>query len=91
MRSPASVWAAPLAVWAALLALLAANVGLAYAPVAGLPGVNLLVAAVMVVIIAVVFMQLGRASSLVRLAAVAGVLWASFLFVLVGADYLART
>ena len=86
------VWAGPLAVWAALLALLALNVALALAPLgAGKTAANLAVAGIMVAVLAVTFMRLDRATSLVRPAAAAGVLWASFLFLLAGADILARS
>ena len=36
------------------------------------------------------FMRLNRSSALVRLTAIAGVFWLSFLFIMAGADYLTR-
>ena len=86
-----SVFAAPLVVWAALLALLFISVGAAFAPLGPFKtATSLAIAGVKVVLIALIFMRLNRASSLVRLAAVAGLMWASFLFLLAGADYISR-
>lgn len=86
------VWVAPLVVWAALVVLLFLSLGAAYAPLGQFKtATSLAVAGVKVVLIALVFMKLDRSSNLVRIAAAAGVVWASFLFLLAGADYLART
>ena len=86
------VWIAPLAVWAALTALLFLSLGAAYAPLGpAKTATSLAIAGVKVVLIAAVFMRLGRSSGLVKLAAVAGVVFASFLFLLAGADVLARS
>ena len=86
------VWIAPLVVWAALVTLLFLSLGAAYAPLGPFKtATSLAIAGVKVILIALVFMKLDRASNLVRLAAVAGVVWASFLFLLAGADYLARS
>lgn len=84
--------AAPLAAWAALLALLAASILAAHLSLAaGLKtAIELGSAAVSVGLITAVFMRLDRASNLVRLAALAGGVWASFLFIMVAADYLTR-
>ncbi len=87
-----SVWRAPLAVWAALVALLGLSVAAAYAPLGPFKtSTSLAVAGVKAVLIGLVFMRLNRSSNLVRLAALAGLVWASFLFLLAGADYLARS
>ena len=86
------VWVAPLAVWAALVGLLFLSLGAAFAPLGPFKtATSLAIAGVKVILIALVFMKLDRASNLVRLAALAGVVWASFLFLLAGADYLARS
>ena len=86
------VWITPLAVWAVLTALLFLSLGAAYAQLGpAKTATSLAIAGVKVVLIAGVFMRLGRASSLVRLAAAAGVVFASFLFLLAGADVLARS
>lgn len=85
-------WAAPLAVWAALVVLLALSVGAAYAPLGPFKtSTSLAIAGIKAVLIGLVFMRLGKSSNLVRLAALAGLVWASFLFLLAGADYLARS
>ena len=87
-----SLWAAPLLVWGALMILLGLTVLAAMAPLGPFKtSTSLAIAGVKVILIAVVFMKLNRATNLVRLAAVAGLIWASFLFILAGLDYLART
>ena len=95
-RAPAAerraAWAGPLAVWAVLVGLLFLNLGTAYAPLGSFKTVaHFAIAGATVMVIGLLFMKLGRATNLVRIAALAGVLWASFLFLLVGADYLARS
>ncbi len=86
-----SLWAAPLTVWAALMVLLALTVLAAAAPLGPFKtATSLAIAGVKVVLIAVVFMKLNRATNLVRLASLAGLIWASFLFILAGVDYVAR-
>jgi hypothetical protein len=47
-------------------------------------------AAIMLLVLAVLLMNLARASTLLRLAASAGLLWVIFLFVVTSADYLSR-
>lgn len=82
---------APLLIWAALMALLAATVAYAFLP--GAPfktPVGLSIAFAKGLLVALLFMQLKRAAGLVRLAATAGVVWASFLFLLTFADLLTR-
>lgn len=92
MSGRAEVWRAPLLVWAALVALLGLSVGAAYAPLGPFKtSTSLAIAGVKAVLIGLVFMRLNRSSNLVRLAALAGLIWASFLFLLAGADYLARS
>lgn len=81
----------PLFVWAALIGLLAVTIAYAYIP--GAParaGVGLLIGAAKAVLIAVFFMQLRRATGLVRLAALAGLVWLSFLFLFSFADWMTR-
>lgn len=82
---------APLKVWAALLVLLALTVGYAYIPGAALKlEVSLAIAAAKVLLIATLFMQLKQATGLVRMAAIAGIVWVSFLYIIAFADYLTR-
>ena len=89
-RSP-PVWRGPLFVWAALVALLALSVAAAFSPLgAAKTTVSLAIAGVKAALIAVVFMRLDRSSNLVRLAALAGLVFASFLFLLTAGDYLTR-
>ena len=86
------VWAAPLAVWAVLVGLLLLSVGAAFAPLGPFKtATSLAIAGVKAILIGLVFMRLDRASNLVRIAALAGLIWASFLFLLAGLDYLARS
>lgn len=85
------IWVVPTAVWFALLVLLAATVGSAYVPLGALNSVlNLAIAATKVVLVMVFFMNLGSSSALLRLAALCGVFWLTFMFVLTAADYLTR-
>lgn len=86
------VWITPLAIWAALVVLLFLSLGAAYAPLGPFKtATSLGIAGVKVILIGLVFMKLDRSTNLVRLAALAGLVWASFLFLLAGADYLARS
>ena len=91
-RGSPRVWSGTLVVWAALLAGLGVNVALVAAPLGpAKTAAHLAVAGAMVLALALTFMKLDRASGLVRLTAAAGVLWACFLFLLAGADVLARS
>lgn len=81
----------PLVVWIALLAALAVTVAYALLPHAPLkPVVALSISALKATIIALFFMRLNKETSLVRLTALAGVFWLSFLFLFAFADYLTR-
>jgi caa(3)-type oxidase subunit IV len=81
----------PLLIWAALLSLGAVSLGCALLP--GLPQ-KLAIALVIVVAQAAIvlggFMNLGKASALVRMTALAGVIWLSFLFLMTFADLWTR-
>lgn len=86
-----SVLLGPLATWAGLCLVL--GLTYAYASWPGLPlklPVSLAFAAIKGALIVVFFMELGKANSLCRLAAAAGLLWLSFLFLLSFADLLTR-
>lgn len=81
----------PLKIWAGLFVLGAAS--LAYALFPGRP--LKLVAALAIVVmqaamVLVGFMRLGRASALVRMTALIGIVWLSFLFLLTFADLWTR-
>ena len=93
MSAPhAFVWRTPLILWGVLVALLALSVAAAFSPLGAVKtGTSLFIAGVKAALIALVFMRLNRASNLVRLAALAGLVFASFLFLLTAGDYLARS
>jgi cytochrome c oxidase subunit 4 len=79
----------PILVWLILLVILAASAWSAVFPFHALnPAVNLLLAAVMIFLLAT--MDLRHASALLRLIAVAGLFWMTFLFALTFTDYLSR-
>lgn len=87
----AHVILAPLKVWAGLLVLLACTFGYAYLPHAPLKTeVSIAIAVAKALLIANLFMQLREADWLVRLAALAGVVWVSFLYLIAFSDYLTR-
>ena len=67
------------------------NLIMAFAPLGAAKfAVNFIVAGLQVVLVGLFFMRLNRASSLVRLTAVAGLFWLTFLFIMAGTDYLTR-
>lgn len=81
----------PLVLWAGLMALLLLTIVYAYLP--GAPArlaIGLAFGAAKGVLIALFFMQLRRAAGLVRLAALAGLVWATFLYLFSFADFLTR-
>ena len=82
---------APLKVWAGLLLLLGLTFGYAYLPHGLLkPEVSIAIAILKALLIALFFMQLRDAAWLVRLAALAGLIWVSFLYIIAFSDYLTR-
>lgn len=90
-RTIVHVWIAPAAGLLGLLAMLAATIAAAHASLGALSVIiNLLIAGLSIGMIAIVFMNLGRSSTLVRLASIAGVFWLVFLFALTAGDYLTR-
>jgi caa(3)-type oxidase subunit IV len=81
----------PFFVVCALLLLFAANLGLSFIALGRFNLVlNLAIAAVMIGLITVIFMELDRANGIQRFAAGIGVFWLFFLFFLGFADYLSR-
>jgi cytochrome c oxidase subunit IV len=81
----------PLLTWAALLLLGALSLGYALMP--GWPAkpfVQLGVVTVQASVVLVAFMNLRRASGLVRITALVGVIWLSFLFLMAFADLATR-
>jgi cytochrome c oxidase subunit IV len=87
----ASVLLGPTLVWVVLLIILAANIAVAFLPLgrAKTP-INLVLAIVQASLMFGVFMRLDRASALVKIAAAAGFLWLSFLFLIGSTDFLTR-
>jgi cytochrome c oxidase subunit IV len=83
--------AGPALVWLILLGLLVASCWSAFLPLGPYNTVlNLVLAAIMLLVLATFLMNLAQASALLRLVASAGLLWVVFLFVLTFADYLSR-
>lgn len=84
------LWA-PIIVWVLLMALLGLTILYAYSPAAPLKTeVALAIGAAKAILIALFFMQLRRAAGLTRLAAAAGLCWASLLYLFSFADFLTR-
>jgi cytochrome c oxidase subunit IV len=78
-------------VWLGLLALFALNVFLAFLTLGSANvAVHMSIAIVMIVILVLFFMDFKEYTALLRLAAVAGVFWLVFMFVLTASDYLTR-
>ena len=87
----AHVLVRPIRLWGLLMLLVAATLGYAYLPHAPLKTeAAIAIALVKALLIATLFMQLKSATWLVRLAAIAGVTWLSFLYLMACADYLTR-
>ena len=82
---------APCAIWAALVLL--GGVSLGYALVPGLPFKLMASLAIVIAqagLVLIGFMRLGKSSGLVRMTALAGVVWLSFLFLMTFADLWTR-
>jgi cytochrome c oxidase subunit 4 len=78
-------------VWAALLALLGTTVGSSFVPLGVWnSSINILIAVVKTLLVAVFFMHLRSSSTLIRLVAIVGVAWFSILIGLSLADFLTR-
>jgi cytochrome c oxidase subunit 4 len=90
-RPRGNLWRGPLLAWVALIVLGAISLGSAYLPLgAGNLTLNLLIAAVMAVVLAVFLMDLQNAKTLIRVVAVTGLFWMIFMFTLTFSDYLSR-
>ncbi|WP_407168756.1 oxidase [Bradyrhizobium sp. ORS 111] len=86
------LWRGPVLAWAALLGLAAISLGSAYLPLGvGNLAVNLIIAVVMTIILAIFLMDLKSGTMLVRVVAIAGVFWMIFMFALTFSDYLSRS
>lgn len=85
------IWRRGLIVWALLLALLAASLVSAYAvPAPWGAALTFGIAATQAGLVALLFMRLDRADTLVRLAAACGLFWLAILFALTLTDTLSR-
>jgi cytochrome c oxidase subunit 4 len=78
-------------IWAALLLLLSLSLVLAYVPM-GLftPAAGIVIAVIKAGLVILLFMELATSKPLIRLAALAGIVFLAALFVLTLADVLAR-
>jgi cytochrome c oxidase subunit IV len=90
-RRPAHIWLRPIAVWAALVLLGFVSLISAYLPLNAFnTPLNLTIAGVMVILLWLFLMDLIGSDALLRLIAVAGVVWLSFMFALTFSDYFSR-
>lgn len=89
--APVHIWLRPIAVLVALVLLALASLASAYVPLNGFnTALNLAIAGIMVVLLWSFLMELISLGALVRLVALAGLLWLSFMFALTFSDYLSR-
>jgi cytochrome c oxidase subunit 4 len=85
-------YAGQLKVWVALLVLLLLTFGSSYLKLGAWNSViNFCIAAAKALLVVLFFMHLRRASAILRIAAIAGLLTLALLFGLSGADYRTRT
>jgi cytochrome c oxidase subunit 4 len=90
-QSTRALWKGPAIAWLVLLFLFAGNLGSAYLPLGtGNVAANLLIAALMIAVLATFLMDLLHATTLVRIAAAAGLFWVVLMFALTFSDYLSR-
>jgi cytochrome c oxidase subunit IV len=90
-RDEPDLWRGPLLAWVVLLFLAAISLGSAYLELgAGNVTVNLVIAAVMAIVLAIFLMDLRSAKTLIRIVAVTGLFWTIFMFTLTFSDYLSR-
>jgi cytochrome c oxidase subunit 4 len=90
-RRPMHIWLRPVAVWVALVLLGLASLTSAYLPLNAfnMP-LNLAIAGIMVILLWLFLMDLIGSDALIRLIAVAGLVWLSFMFALTFSDYFSR-
>lgn len=88
---PVRQWMAYGVVWLLLTGIVAATLALAYVPLGrAQSALHLALAAIQIVLIWIVFMNLRRSSALARLAACSAALWIVFMFTLTFNDYFSR-
>ncbi|MGC2084736.1 MAG: cytochrome C oxidase subunit IV family protein [Bradyrhizobium sp.] len=87
----AHLWRKNIVIWAALLALLLLSLGLAYVPMGRLTtAAGIIIAAVKSTLVLLLFMELVTSKSLVRLAAISGLVFVIAMFTLTLSDVLTR-
>lgn len=85
------LWRGPVLAWMILIVLFAINLSSAYIPLGtGNLTVNLLIAVIMVVVLAIFLMDLQNAKVLIRVVAIGGLFWTIMMFSLTFSDYLSR-
>jgi len=90
-KSRQRIWMETGALWAVLLVLFGINVFLSTIHIGSFSvAIHLSIAFVMILLLLLFFMDFKDYTALLRLAATAGVLWLTFMFVLTGGDYLTR-
>jgi cytochrome c oxidase subunit 4 len=90
-RTAVQLWRRNLVIWAALMVLLVLTLVVAYLPLgAANTALGLVIAAAKAALVVLLFMELITSPSLVRLAAVSGLVFATILFALTLADVLSR-
>jgi cytochrome c oxidase subunit IV len=90
-RRHAHIWLRPTAVWVALVLLGLVSLISAYLPLNAFnTPLNLAIAGVMVILLWLFLMDLIGSDALLRLIAVAGLVWLSFMFALTFSDYFTR-
>lgn len=86
------LWRRNLVIWAALLALLLLSLGIAYVPMGRITTASgIIIAAMKSALVLLLFMELSKSGSLIRLAAIAGLVFLIAMFGLALADVLTRT
>lgn len=85
------IWRRNGLIWAVLMLLLLLTLALAYVPMGRLsPAIGIVIAAIKAGLVALLFMELADARPLIRLAAMAGIVFLAALFLLTLADVLSR-
>jgi cytochrome c oxidase subunit IV len=88
---PLRTWRGYVVVWIVLVGVVLATVAFSYMPLGrAQSALHLALALIQIVLIWVVFMNLRRASALIRLAACSAALWLVFMFALTYTDYFSR-
>jgi len=85
------LWRKNIAIWGALLALLLLSLSLAYVPMGRLTtAAGIVIAATKSALVLLLFMELATSKSLIRLAAISGLVFVAAMFALTLSDVLTR-